>query len=109
MDEFLALAYHEEYDLRDRDRAPVQHRRARARRGRTAWSFRASSNARSLATEIEIYGDGDQTRCFCHVQDTIRALRDLMTDIDRTAGEIFNVGASNQISILALAEQDQGR
>ena len=38
-------------------------------------------------------------------QDTIRALRDLMTDLNRTAGEIFNVGAPNQISILELARR----
>jgi UDP-glucose 4-epimerase len=54
---------------------------------------------------IQIYGDGEQTRCFCHVSDTIRALRDLMTDINRTSGEIFNVGANNQTSILGLAER----
>ena len=57
--------------------------------------------------EIEIYGDGEQTRCFCHVEDTIRALRDLMTDIDRTAGQIFNVGANNQISIRGTGREDQ--
>ncbi len=54
--------------------------------------------------EIEIYGDGEQTRCFCHVRDTVVALRDLMTDIERTSGEIYNIGANNQISILGLAE-----
>jgi UDP-glucose 4-epimerase len=52
---------------------------------------------------IEIHGDGHQTRCFCHVQDTIRALRGLMEH--ETSGEIFNVGSTNRISILALAER----
>ena len=60
---------------------------------------------RALARDpIEIYGDGEQTRCFCHVQDTIRALRDLMVDINRTSGEIFNIGANNQTSIVGLAD-----
>jgi UDP-glucose 4-epimerase len=54
---------------------------------------------------IEIYGDGEQTRCFCHVRDTIRALDGVMTDVGRTAGEIFNVGANNQTSIIGLAER----
>jgi UDP-glucose 4-epimerase len=54
---------------------------------------------------IEIYGDGLQTRCFCHVSDTIKALRDLMADIDRTSGQIYNVGAPNQISVIGLAER----
>src|SRR5947208_4120586 len=45
---------------------------------------------------LEIYGDGQQTRCFCHVQDAIRALRDLMDD-RAVSGEIFNVGSANRI------------
>jgi UDP-glucose 4-epimerase len=53
---------------------------------------------------LEIYGDGTQTRCFCHVQDAIRALRDLMDD-RAVSGEIFNVGSANRISILDLAKR----
>jgi UDP-glucose 4-epimerase len=53
---------------------------------------------------IEIHGTGEQTRCFCHVGDTIRALRGLMED-DSTTGEIYNVGARNKTSILGLAER----
>ena len=59
---------------------------------------------RALAGEtMEIHGDGTQTRCFCHVRDTIAALHGLMED--ETAGEIYNVGSTNRISITALAEQ----
>jgi UDP-glucose 4-epimerase len=39
------------------------------------------------------------------VSDTIKALRDLMADIDRTSGQIYNVGAPNQISVIGLAER----
>jgi UDP-glucose 4-epimerase len=53
---------------------------------------------------IEIFGTGEQTRCFCHVSDTVRALRALMED-DATTGEIFNVGARNKTSIHGLAER----
>jgi UDP-glucose 4-epimerase len=38
------------------------------------------------------------------VKDTIRALRDLMIDINRTSGEIFNIGANNQTTIIGLAD-----
>jgi UDP-glucose 4-epimerase len=104
MDEFLALAYHEEYDLQTvivRLFNTVGPRQT-GMYGMVVPRF----VERALAgDEIEIYGDGEQTRCFCHVEDTIRALRDLMTDIDRTTGEIFNVGANNQISIRALADK----
>ena len=104
MDEFLALAYHEEYDLQTvivRLFNTVGPRQT-GMYGMVVPRF----VERALAgDEIEIYGDGEQTRCFCHVEDTIRALRNLMTDIDRTTGEIFNVGANNQISIRALADK----
>src|SRR5207244_5342817 len=60
---------------------------------------------RALANEtIEIHGDGHQTRCFCHVGDTIRALKSLMEAADHK-GEIFNVGSQNRISVLDLADK----
>jgi len=60
--------------------------------------------AAALAGEtLEIHGDGTQTRCFCHVQDTIRALSGLM-DAD-TAGQIFNVGSTERVTIGELAQR----
>jgi UDP-glucose 4-epimerase len=53
---------------------------------------------------LEIHGDGTQTRSFCHVADTIRALKGLM-DEPSTSGEIFNVGSTERIRILDLAER----
>jgi UDP-glucose 4-epimerase len=53
-------------------------------------------------TPLEVHGDGTQTRTFCHVQDTIRALAGLMAS-DATTGEIYNVGSRNWISIAELA------
>jgi UDP-glucose 4-epimerase len=59
---------------------------------------------RALADEtLEIHGNGDQTRCFCHVSDTIRALAGLMDD--GTSGEIYNVGSEERISINELARK----
>jgi UDP-glucose 4-epimerase len=51
---------------------------------------------------LEVHGDGTQTRSFCHVLDTVRALYGLMK-ADQISGEIFNVGSSERISILELA------
>jgi UDP-glucose 4-epimerase len=60
---------------------------------------------RALAGEpLEIHGDGSQTRCFCHVDDTIRALTGLM-GAPGASGEIFNVGSTERISIHDLAER----
>jgi nucleoside-diphosphate-sugar epimerase len=104
MDEFLALAYREEHGL---DTVIVRLFNTVGPRQTGMYGMvipRFVERAFSGAA-IEIYGDGEQTRCFCHVRDTIRALRDLMTDLNRTSGEIFNVGANNQASILGLAKR----
>jgi UDP-glucose 4-epimerase len=107
MDEFLALAYHEDHGL---DAVIVRLFNTVGPRQTGMYGMvipRFVERALSGAA-IEIYGDGEQTRCFCHVRDTIRALRDLMTDLNRSSGEIFNVGANNQISILGLARRIKG-
>jgi UDP-glucose 4-epimerase len=60
---------------------------------------------RALAGEpLEVHGDGTQTRSFCHVADTVRALYGLM-EATEISGEIFNVGSSERVSILQLAER----
>ena len=51
---------------------------------------------------LYVYGNGEQTRCFCHVYDTVRALRKLgESDI---TGEVFNIGSEWNCSITQLAE-----
>jgi UDP-glucose 4-epimerase len=58
----------------------------------------------ALAGEaLTVYGDGRQTRCFCHVADVVQALFGLITE-ERAYGNVFNVGASTEISILDLAD-----
>lgn len=54
--------------------------------------------------DIEIYGDGTQKRCFCHVTDVIEALVKLM-DHDKAVGEIFNIGSTEEITIKELADK----
>jgi UDP-glucose 4-epimerase len=55
-----------------------------------------------LDRPITVYGDGSQTRCFCHVGDVIGALVRLM-DTPSAYGEVFNVGTDREISIAELA------
>jgi UDP-glucose 4-epimerase len=52
---------------------------------------------------VTVFGDGRQTRCFTHVADVVAALLRLLGE-DRAIGGTFNVGASEEISILELAE-----
>lgn len=53
---------------------------------------------------ITVYGDGTQRRCFCHVADVVAALLGLV-DSREAEGQVFNVGANEEISIAGLAER----
>lgn len=53
---------------------------------------------------LTIYGDGTQSRVFCHVDDAVQALATIAAT-DTTIGEVFNVGGSGEITIKALAEK----
>jgi UDP-glucose 4-epimerase len=59
--------------------------------------------AAALSNEpINIYGDGTQSRVFCHVLDTIEALLQLVAT-DKTINEVYNVGGTGEITIKELA------
>jgi UDP-glucose 4-epimerase len=51
---------------------------------------------------ITVFGDGTQSRCFCHVRDVVRALVGLL-DEPAAVGDVFNIGGTQEISILGLA------
>ena len=53
---------------------------------------------------LSVYGSGDQIRCFCHVDDAVRALL-LALDSNKAIGQVFNVGNNQQISIIDLAKK----
>ena len=52
---------------------------------------------------LKIFGDGSQTRVFCHVNDSVKAILALSIN-DKTVGEVFNIGGKGEISILELAK-----
>jgi UDP-glucose 4-epimerase len=52
---------------------------------------------------LNVFGDGSQTRVFCHVNDAIRAILGLAQD-NNSIGEVFNIGGDTEISILNLAK-----
>lgn len=100
MDEFLALAHHSEHGL-DCTIARLFNTVGPRQSGQYGMVIPTFAQ-RALANEpLEIHGDGRQTRCFCHVRDTVRALRALMDD--DASGEIYNVGSQNRISVGDLA------
>jgi UDP-glucose 4-epimerase len=102
MDEFLALAYAKERSL------PViiarlfntVGPRQTGRYGMVLPRFIAAAQA---GQPLKVYGDGLQTRCFCHVADTVEALLRLQSTPAARA-EVFNIGSTEEISIRDLAE-----
>ncbi|NCO32262.1 MAG: NAD-dependent epimerase/dehydratase family protein [Armatimonadetes bacterium] len=56
---------------------------------------------------ITVYGDGNQTRCFCNVLDVAPAVIEMM-DTEETVGEVINLGNDEEVTINALAERILG-
>jgi len=52
---------------------------------------------------IEVYGNGQQSRCFCDVRDTVEALLRLMP-LDRAVGEVVNIGNTEEVTMENLAK-----
>ena len=103
IDEFLGQAFHQQYGL-----GVVSARffntigpRQTGRYGMVVprfvqWALRDEP--------IQIYGTGKQTRCFCHVEDLVDAVIELMRN-DEAAGRVFNIGSTEEITIEALADR----
>src|SRR5205085_8414525 len=97
MDEFLAHAYHQERGL---DCVIVRLFNTVGPRQSGQYGMvipRFVQNALA-GRPLEIHGDGSQSRRFCHVSDTIRALAGLM-DARDISGQIFNVGSTERVTI----------
>ena len=103
IDEFLALAYHREHRL------PVTivrlfnttGPRQTGRYGMVLPTF----VRQALANEpLTVFGTGQQSRCFGHIADVVEGLIACAMS-DKTAGEIFNLGNTTEVSIVGLAEK----
>jgi UDP-glucose 4-epimerase len=55
-------------------------------------------------TPLTVYGDGLQTRCFCHVSDVVAAMLSVLEE-PNAEGDVFNIGSSEEVSILQVAER----
>jgi len=63
----------------------------------------------ALAGEpIQVYGDGQQSRCFANVHDVVDAIARLGSAED-VAGEVYNIGSSEEVTICELAERVRAR
>jgi UDP-glucose 4-epimerase len=103
LDEFLALAYHQERGL-DCVIARLFNTVGPRQSGQYGMVIPRFVSAALANRPLEIHGDGTQTRCFCHVQDTIRALAGLM-DARDVSGEIYNIGSTERVTVAELAQR----
>ena len=104
LDEFLGLAVHREFGL------PLTIVRlfnvvGPRQTGRFGAVVPRFVNLALRGEPVTVYGDGAQTRCFCHVSDVVRALLGLLDEPPVTSGEIYNVGSDCEVSIGDLARQ----
>ncbi len=102
MDEWLAFAYHREHGV------PVVICRifntvGPGQTGRYGMVLPNFARQALAGEPITVYGSGEQTRCFTHVQDTVEALVRLMAE-PAALGEVVNVGSDHEVSIRRLAE-----
>jgi UDP-glucose 4-epimerase len=103
MDEFLALAYAKERAL------PVIIARlfntvGPRQTGQYGMVLPRFIGAAKSGQPLKVYGDGQQTRCFCYVRDTVEALVRLQNCL-AARGQVFNVGSTEEISIRDLADR----
>jgi UDP-glucose 4-epimerase len=103
IDEFLALAWHEERDL-DCVIVRLFNTVGPRQSGQYGMVIPRFVQAALADRPLEVHGDGTQTRCFCHVEDTVSGLKGLM-DAPATSGEIYNVGSQERLAIRDLAER----
>ena len=102
IDEFLALAYHKT------SAQPITivrlfntvGPRQTGQYGMVIPSMITSAIQNSI---IKVFGDGSQSRCFCHVSDVVNALLKTISTTN-TIGNVYNIGSQQEITILKLAE-----
>jgi UDP-glucose 4-epimerase len=104
IDEFLALAYWKERKL-PTVVARLFNTIGPRQTGRYGMVVPKLVGQALAGRPLTVFGDGTQTRCFCHVDDVVRALADLIALGEPAHGEVFNVGSQEEISILALAHR----
>ena len=102
VDEFLALAYHHEYGL------PVTIFRlfntvGPRQTGRYGMVIPRFVKQALQNESLTVYGDGQQSRCFLHVQDAVAAIQNL-AEKQAAEGQVYNIGSLEEITIQGLAE-----
>lgn len=102
VDEYLAIAYHQQHAM------PVVVARffntvGPRQVGEYGMVLPRFVSAALAGRDLEVYGEGTQSRCFCDVRD-VRDVLPRLLDAPRCAGRVFNIGSDRAISIAELAQ-----
>ena len=103
IDEFLGLAYYRQFEV------PVVVFRlfntvGPRQRGRYGMVIPRFVQQALAGEALTVYGDGQQSRCFCDVDDAVRGIVGLL-DEPTAVGQVFNIGSTEETTILELAER----
>ena len=102
IDEMLAFAFHDEFAV---PAIVTRFFNTTGPRQSSAYGMVVPTFVRAAMAgkTLEVHGDGTQSRCFCHVADTVSALV-LLADAEGAAGGVFNVGSTEEITMNELAD-----
>jgi UDP-glucose 4-epimerase len=103
VDEFLGLAFHQQYGL-DVIIGRFFNTIGPRQTGRYGMVVPRFVQTALKGETLQIYGTGRQTRCFCYVADLVEAVIGLMNCKD-AAGQVFNIGTNEEITIEELADK----
>jgi len=103
IDEFLGLAYYQEYGLQVVPFRLFNTVGAR-QTGRYGMVIPRFVQQALRGEPIRVFGDGTQSRCFCDVRDVVGAIYGLSLH-DEAPGTLFNVGSNEEVSIMDLAKR----
>ncbi len=103
IDEFLGLAFYQQYGL-DVVIGRFFNTVGPRQTGKYGMVMPRFVKSALKDEPLTIYGTGEQTRCFSYVSDLVEAVIGLM-DCDRAAGKVYNIGSNEEISIEDLADK----
>lgn len=103
VDEFLGLAFHQQYGL-DVVIGRFFNTIGPRQTGQYGMVVPRFVQTALKGQTLQIYGTGKQTRCFCYVADLVEAIIGLM-NCQQAAGKVYNIGTTEEITIEELADK----
>jgi UDP-glucose 4-epimerase len=103
VDEFLGLAFHQQYGL-DVVIGRFFNTIGPRQTGQYGMVVPRFVQMALKGETLQIYGTGRQTRCFCYVADLVEAVIGLM-DCKQAVGQVYNIGTNEEITIEELADK----